>query len=106
MSVFFGWLLWGLYTLWAIWNLVSLFLQNPHGGIKDKVSQMLMNWNSLLIGIAILAISPLSLFFGWNKFHLLWVLAVLVLLSTLNVMVIGRFERFRRYGSETEEGEE
>jgi len=49
MSVFFGWLVWGLYTLWAIWSLASHFLQNPHGGIQDKVSRILMNWNSLLM---------------------------------------------------------
>ncbi len=106
MSVFLGWLLWGLLTLWAIWNLVQLFLYKPHGGIQDKATQMLMNWNSLLINIVILAMSPLFLFFGWNKFHLLWLLVLLLLLSMLNVTVIGRFERFRRYGPESEEGED
>jgi len=96
MRVFFGWLVWGLYTLWAIWSLASHFLQNPHGGIQDKVSRILMNWNSLLMGIALLAMSPLFLFFGWNKFHLLWVLLVLVIISFLNAMMISRFDSFRR----------
>jgi len=94
MKTVFGWIVWALFFLWALNNVRAvLFGPNPHSVITNQLARRAMMLNSFIASVASLCLAIAFIYYDFSKFHLLWIGPLVLLLSGLISLIIGKLDR-------------